>query len=73
MNAAAIALIEVVVCGEDGWQARCLSEKRARKRRARGTPSLQRALRRERIIESSEMIAKAGSGSRSEGAIMTNL
>ena len=60
-----------VVCDECGWQARCFREKRARKRRAKGTVSLQRALRRESIVVVSEDMGGPDSVSRYEGAMIT--
>lgn len=56
MNAAAIASIAAVVCDEAGWHARCFSEKRARKRRARGTVSEVKALRSAGIVLSTEEV-----------------
>jgi len=53
------------IAGREDWQARCLREKRARNRRARGSDSLVRVLRRVRIVESS-----AGGGDVAEGAIL---
>jgi hypothetical protein len=52
--------------GRDGLQARCLREKRARKRRARGEDSLVRVLRRVRTVGSSS----AGGGEVAEGAMI---
>lgn len=52
--------------GRDGLQARCLREKRARKRRARGEDSLVRVLRRVRTVRSSS----AGGGEVAEGAMI---
>lgn len=53
MKAAAMASIAGMVWGVGGfWAARCLREKRARKRLARGTVSEQRSLRRARTIAS---------------------
>ena len=55
MNAAAMAWIAGMVCGVGVCrQAMCLREKRARKRWARGTDSEIRALRRTRMVVSSE-------------------
>lgn len=61
MKAAAMAWM----AGREDWQAKCLREKRARKRRARGSDSLLRVLRRVRIVESS-----VGGGDVAEGAIL---
>ena len=52
------------MAGMDDWQARCLREKSARKRRARGSVSVVRVLRRERMVGSI-----AGGGVVAEGAI----
>ena len=52
------------IAGREDWQARCLREKRARKRRARGSDSLVKVLRRVRIVKSS-----VGGGDVAEGAI----
>jgi hypothetical protein len=52
--------------GRDGLQARCLREKRARKRRARGEDSLVRVLRRVRTVGSSSV----GGGEVAEGAMI---
>lgn len=52
--------------GRDGMQARCLREKRARKRRARGEDSLVRVLRRVRMVWSSSV----GGGEVTEGAMI---
>lgn len=52
------------------WQAWCFREKRARKRRARGTDSEIRALRRGMIIELSSTEGKEGLVSMAEGAIV---
>lgn len=40
------------MAGREDWQARCLREKRARKRRARGSDSETSVLRRDRIVGS---------------------
>lgn len=64
MKAAAMAWM----AGREDWQARCLREKRARKRRARGSDSLVRVLRRVRIVGSS-----VGGGDVAEGAILRRL
>lgn len=61
MKAAAMAWM----AGREDWQARCLREKRARKRRASGSDSLVRVLRRVRIVGSS-----TGGGDVAEGAIL---
>ena len=42
------------IAGIEPWPARCLREKRARKRRARGSHSEVRVLRRARIVASRE-------------------
>ena len=52
------------MAGREAWQARCLRENRARKRRARGEDSLVRVLRRVRTIGSS-----VGGGEVAEGAM----
>lgn len=60
-NPAAIAWM----AGREDWQARCLREKRARKRRARGSDSEVSVLRREMIAGSIE-----GGGDVADGAIL---
>jgi len=52
------------MAGREAWQARCLREKRARKRRARGEDSLVRVLRRARTVGSS-----VGGGEVADGAM----
>lgn len=53
------------MAGREDWQARCLREKRARKRRARGSDSEVRVFRRAVIVGS-----EAGGGDVAEGAIL---
>ncbi len=53
------------MAGREDWQARCLREKRALKRRARGSDSEQRVLRRARMVGS----AVVGGGDVAEGAM----
>lgn len=55
--------------GEDGVHARCLREKRARKRRARGLSSEQRVLRRAATVVST---VSSGAGEIADGAILTD-
>jgi len=58
--------------GLSGWQARCLREKRARKRFARGSDSVVRVLRSERRVGSVEMTVCPGAGGEvAEGAILS--
>ena len=52
------------MAGRDAWQARCLREKSARNRRARGEDSLVRVLRRVRTV-----LPSVGGGEVAEGAI----
>ena len=53
------------MAGRDAWQARCLREKSARNRSARGEDSLVRVLRRARTVGSS-----VGGGEVAEGAMV---
>lgn len=62
VNAAAIAWM----AGREDWQAICLREKRARKRRARGSDSEVKVLRRVMIVGSS-----VGGHDVAEGAILS--
>lgn len=69
MKAAAMALIAGIVCSVAGSrQARCFSEKRARKRRARELDSFVRVLRSLETTESPPAVP-LNSGSVAEGAI----
>jgi len=52
------------MAGTEDWHARCLREKRARNRRARGSFSEQRVLRRARMVGS-----LVGGGDVAEGAM----
>jgi hypothetical protein len=54
------------MAGREDWQARCLREKRARKRRARGSDSDVRVLRRATTVGS-----RVGGGVVAEGAILS--
>ena len=53
------------IAGREDWQARCLREKRARNRRAKGSDSEVRVLRRERMAGSS-----VGGGGVTDGTIL---
>ena len=53
------------MAGREDWQARCLREKRARKRRARGSFSDVKVLRRAMIVGSS-----VGGGDVADGAML---
>lgn len=53
------------MAGSEDWHAKCLREKSARKRRARGSDSEQRVLRRARIVGSGVV----GGGDVAEGAM----
>lgn len=55
----------------DGEQARCFREKRARKRRARGSDSEQRVLRREVMVLSSSYAG--GGGVIADGAMTATI
>lgn len=55
------------MAGREDWHARCLREKRARNRRARGSDSDVRVLRRVAIVRSS-----LGSGEVAAGAIFVD-
>lgn len=68
MKAADIAWIAWSASGP-GWQARCLREKSARKRRASGADSVVRILRRVRIVGSWTVSEWFPTGPVAEGAI----
>ncbi len=58
------------IAGREDWQARCLREKRARKRSARGEDSLVRVLRRARTVGSSVGGGGVAGGEVAEGAMV---
>lgn len=66
MKAAAMAWI----AGREDWQARCLREKRARKRSARGEDSLVRVLRRARTVRSPVGEGEVAGGEIAEGVMV---
>lgn len=58
------------IAGREDWQARCLREKRARKRSAMGEDSLVRVLRRARTVGPSVDGGEVARGEVAEGAMI---